>query len=300
MQEVEIDRRRAVEQGAAQHICRHPRSLRTEADADEGRRSPVRTSDGPCRRTRPAGVGQSVRQDGADGLCSRRGRAGIVADGVSERIYQRTRMPRHSTTRAGGTSRRTSQPTAMSLWFRWLVTVTLAEALGFLVPAAVGALLVDAPDTTMALAIVAAGLVEGTFLGAGQAAVARRVLPGLPVVRFVALTAVAAAFAYAIAMVPVLSGPRLTDLPWPVVGLLGLLTGDPAVGQHRHRAVVGVAPRAVRRGDVGACHRCGLDRGPAGFPRCGHAVAGARTAARARRSRSGPSPVSSWPRSSPR
>ena len=132
-------------------------------------------------------------------------------------------MPRHSTTRAGGTSRRTSQPTAMSLWFRWLVTVTLAEALGFLVPAAVGAVLVDAPDTTMALAIVAAGLVEGTFLGAGQAAVARRALPGLPVVRFVALTAVAAAFAYAIAMVPVLLGPRLTDLPWPVVGLLGLL-----------------------------------------------------------------------------
>jgi hypothetical protein len=90
-----------------------------------------------------------------------------------------------------------------SLWSRWLVTVTLAEAVGFLVPAAVGAVLDDAPDTTMALAIVAAGLVEGTFLGAGQAAVARRALPGLPVVRFVALTAVAAAFAYAIAMVPV-------------------------------------------------------------------------------------------------
>jgi len=67
----------------------------------------------------------------------------------------------------------------MSLWSRWLVTVTLAEALGFLVPAAVGAMLVDAPDTTMAVAIVAAGLVEGTFLGAGQAAVARRALPGL-------------------------------------------------------------------------------------------------------------------------
>ena len=123
-------------------------------------------------------------------------------------------MPRHSTTRADGTSRRTSQPTAWSLWSRWLVTVTLAEALGFLVPAAVGAMLVDAPDTTMALALVAAGLVEGTFLGAGQAAVARRMLPGLPMVRFVALTAVAAAFAYAIAMVPVLLGPRLTDLPW--------------------------------------------------------------------------------------
>ena len=47
--------------------------------------------------------------------------------------------------------------------------------------------------------------------------------PGLPVVRFVALTAAAAAFAYAIAMMPVLLGPRLTDLPWPVVGLLGLI-----------------------------------------------------------------------------
>lgn len=153
-------------------------------------------------------------------------------------------MPRHSTTRAGGTSRRTSQPTAMSLWFRWLVTVTLAEALGFLVPAAVGAMLVDAPDTTMALAIVAAGLVEGTFLGAGQAAVARRALPGLPVVRFVALTAVAAAFAYAIAMVPVLSGPRLTDLPWPVVGLHGLLLAILLLGS------IGTAQWSVLRGEL--------------------------------------------------
>jgi hypothetical protein len=69
-------------------------------------------------------------------------------------------MPRHSTTRAGGTRLRTSQPDALSLWSRWLVTVTLAEAVGFLVPAAVGAVLVDAPDATMAPAIVAAGLVE--------------------------------------------------------------------------------------------------------------------------------------------
>jgi len=132
----------------------------------------------------------------------------------------------------------------LSLWSRWLVTVTLAEAVGFLVPAAVGAVLVDAPDTTMALAIVAAGLVEGTFLGAGQAAVARRALPGLPVVRFVALTAVAAAFAYAIAMVPVLLGPRLTDLPWPVVGLLGLLLAILLLGS------IGTAQWSVLRGEL--------------------------------------------------
>ena len=153
-------------------------------------------------------------------------------------------MPRHSTTWAGGNPLRTSQPTALSLWSRWLVTVTLAEAVGFLVPAAVGAVLVDAPDTTMALAIVAAGLVEGTFLGAGQAAVARRALPGLPVVRFVALTAVAAAFAYAIAMVPVLLGPRLTDLPWPVVGLLGLLLAILLLGS------IGTAQWSVLRGEL--------------------------------------------------
>jgi len=132
----------------------------------------------------------------------------------------------------------------LSLWSRWLVTVTLAEAVGFLVPAAVGAMLVDAPDTTMAPAIVAAGLVEGTFLGAGQAAVARRALPGLPVVRFVALTAVAAAFAYAIAMVPVLLGPRLTDLPWPVVGLLGLLLAILLLGS------IGTAQWSVLRGEL--------------------------------------------------
>jgi hypothetical protein len=110
------------------------------------------------------------------------------------------------------------------------VTVTVAETLGFLAPAVVGAALADAPDTVMAPALVAAGLVEGTLLGAGQAAVARRVLPGLPVARFVALTAGAAAFAYAVAMVPVLLGPRLTALPWPVVGLLGLVLATLLLG----------------------------------------------------------------------
>ena len=153
-------------------------------------------------------------------------------------------MPRDSTRRAGGIPLRTSQPTGLSLWSRWLVTVTLAEAVGFLVPAAVGAMLVDAPDTTMAPAIIAAGLVEGTFLGAGQAAVARRALPGLPVVRFVALTAIAAALAYAIAMVPVLLGPRLTDLSWPAAGLLGLLLAILLLGS------IGTAQWSVLRGEL--------------------------------------------------
>ena len=153
-------------------------------------------------------------------------------------------MQRHSTERQGSAPVRTSQPAASSLWSRWLVTVTAAEALGFLVPAAVGAVLVDAPDTTMAPAIIAAGLVEGTLLGAGQAAVARRALPGLPVVRFVALTAAAAAFAYAIAMVPVLLGTRLTDLPWPVIGLLGLLLAILLLGS------IGTAQWTVLRGEL--------------------------------------------------
>jgi len=153
-------------------------------------------------------------------------------------------MPRHDATGAAGTPLRTSEPTALSLWSRWVVTVTLAEAVGFLVPAVVGAVLVDAPDTTLAFAIGGAGLVEGAFLGAGQAAVARSALPGLPVVRFVAMTAAAAAFAYAIAMVPVLLGPRLTDLPWPAVGLFGLLLAILLLGS------IGTAQWSVLRGEL--------------------------------------------------
>jgi len=153
-------------------------------------------------------------------------------------------MQRHAVEQAGAAPTRTAQLPGVSLWSRWLVTVTVAETLGFLVPAAVGATLADAPDTTMAPAIVAAGLVEGMLLGAGQAAVARRALPRLPVVRFVALTAGAAAFAYAMAMVPVLLGPRLTTLPWPVVGLLGLLLAILLLGS------IGTAQWSVLRDEV--------------------------------------------------
>jgi hypothetical protein len=153
-------------------------------------------------------------------------------------------MQAHGTEQAGGAPLSTAQPRDLSLWSRWLVTVTAAETLGFLVPASVGAALVDAPDTTMAPAIIAAGLVEGALLGAGQAAVARRARPGLPVVRFVALTAVAAAFAYAIALVPVVWGPRLTALPWPVVGLLGLSLAILLLGS------IGTAQWWVLRGEV--------------------------------------------------
>ena len=153
-------------------------------------------------------------------------------------------MQGHGTEQAGGAPLRTAQRRDLSLWSRWLVTVTAAETLGFLVPASVGAVLADAPDTTMALAIIAAGLVEGTLLGVGQAAVARRALPGLPVVRFVALTAAAAAFAYAIALVPVLWGPRLAELPWPVVGLLGLSLAILLLGS------IGTAQWCVLRAEV--------------------------------------------------
>jgi hypothetical protein len=153
-------------------------------------------------------------------------------------------MQRHATKRAGGAPDRTAQPPGLSLWLRWFVTVTAAETLGFLVPAAVGATLTDAPNTTMATAIVAAGLVEGTLLGAGQAAVARRALPHLPRARFVALTAGAAGFAYVIAMLPVLWGSRLAHLPWPVVGLFGLLLAILLLGS------IGTAQWCVLRGEL--------------------------------------------------
>jgi hypothetical protein len=100
---------------------------------------------------------------------------------------------------------------------RWLLRVTAGELAGFTVPALVGALTAASAPAVRLPALVAAGAVEGVALGAAQAGVLRRVLPGLAAGRFVGATAVAAALAYAIAMVPVALGGRLGALPAPLL-----------------------------------------------------------------------------------
>ncbi|MEV0895353.1 hypothetical protein [Actinoplanes sp. NPDC049802] len=112
------------------------------------------------------------------------------------------------------------------VWRSWTATVTAAEVAGFLAPAAVGALTADAAWTVTVPALLAAGAVEGTLLGWGQAVVLRRELPGFPRRRWIAVTAAAAVLAYAIGVLP--SSAAGVWQRWPaaaqvvVGGLLGL------------------------------------------------------------------------------
>lgn len=95
-------------------------------------------------------------------------------------------------------------------WRRWTVITTLGELLGFAAPAVVGALL--APEVAeaasrsvsvwFALAMMAAGGVEGAVLGAAQALVLRSGLPELPLGSWIGRTALGAAAAWAMGMTP--------------------------------------------------------------------------------------------------
>lgn len=85
---------------------------------------------------------------------------------------------------------------------RWLLAVTVAESVGFVAPAVTGATTGGRYE-----AMVAAGLVEGAVLGAGQVLGAGRQV--LPAVRWTVATAVGAGVAWAIAMLP-----TVLDVPW--------------------------------------------------------------------------------------
>ncbi|GAA4542213.1 hypothetical protein [Pseudonocardia xishanensis] len=105
-------------------------------------------------------------------------------------------------------------------WSRWFALVTAGEFLGFVAPAAVGALSTSWPMAATAPALLAAGAVEGSALGWAQARAFA--LPGLPVARFVLATAAGAVAAYAPALVPMAREGRV-PLPLLVVGGLVLL-----------------------------------------------------------------------------
>jgi hypothetical protein len=107
----------------------------------------------------------------------------------------------------------------------WVWSVTVAECLGFAAPALAGAVSADWPALAAAALLVPAGAVEGAALGWAQARVLRRVLVPFTAGRFVVATSVAAAFAYVVAMVPVVLGERLLRIPVPLLLLLGALLG---------------------------------------------------------------------------
>ncbi|WP_330275902.1 hypothetical protein OG205_09735 [Lentzea sp. NBC_00516] len=101
-------------------------------------------------------------------------------------------------------------------WFRW---TTAGEFAGFLAPALVGAL------TSSAELLVLAGVVEGAVLGAAQAAVLRRVLRAPQSWDWIGATAIAAGFAWAVAMIAVHNGERLNSLPLVVLLPLAAVAG---------------------------------------------------------------------------
>lgn len=101
-------------------------------------------------------------------------------------------------------------------WFRW---VTLGEFIGFGVPAVVGAL------TSSVTLLVLAGVLAGAVLGLAQAHVLRRYLSQLRMGEWVGVTALAAGFAWSIALLAVPNGERLAPLPLPVLLVIAAVAG---------------------------------------------------------------------------
>ncbi|MGI5129983.1 hypothetical protein ACQEVB_24495 [Pseudonocardia sp. CA-107938] len=169
--------------------------------------------------------------------------AGAVADGLGRGTE--VRVPDVG----GPTHASTGQATSRAgFGRRWVVRVTAGEVLGFTAPAAVGAALATAPAAVEVPALVAAGLVEGALLGSAQASVLRRALPALRTGQFVLATALAAATAYAIAMLPVMLGDRLSALPVVVLAAGGAVLGAvllASIGTAQWLVLRPVAPRSV-------------------------------------------------------
>lgn len=105
---------------------------------------------------------------------------------------------------------------------RWLIVVTSAESVGFLLPVTVGILTAaaDLEGMFLVLLFTAAGLLEGALLGLGQARVF-----GLPLhrARYVLFTALGAALAWALIMGAMTLGRSLEGQPAPVLIAAGLL-----------------------------------------------------------------------------
>jgi hypothetical protein len=112
-----------------------------------------------------------------------------------------------------------------SLRRTWIVTVAIAELLGFVAPAMVGVLTVAAPWPAALSLVVAAGALEGAMLGWGQVVVLRRALPGVRSARWVALTSAAAVLAYAIGMGPSTWASGFVKMPVAAQAILAVLAG---------------------------------------------------------------------------
>ncbi len=95
----------------------------------------------------------------------------------------------------------------------WIPIVTIAEFLGFTVPATVGVLTVSTSTGLAFPALVIAGAAEGALLGWGQATVLRQALPDFSRSRWICATAGSAAFAYVLGLGPSTWASSITRLP---------------------------------------------------------------------------------------
>ncbi|TDN92240.1 hypothetical protein [Microbacterium sp. BK668] len=129
---------------------------------------------------------------------------------------------------------------------RWLLLVGTGEAVGFAVPATVGALVADSGAAVLLL--LAAGFVEGVVLGGAQYLAMRRELPALRGALFCMLTGAAAVFAYVCGLLP--SSTAQVWMTWPivlrfaalavlVVAILGSIGGAQWFELRRHLAGAG-------------------------------------------------------------
>lgn len=115
---------------------------------------------------------------------------------------------------------------------KWVLFTALGELTGFLVPVAAGvagALLVGEAKTVVAvtatlLFAALGGLGEGSILAAWQAAVLRKRLPDLNRARFIGYTAIAAAAAWILGMLPSTISNSLMIPPWLwiTIGVIGI------------------------------------------------------------------------------
>jgi hypothetical protein len=130
---------------------------------------------------------------------------------------------------------------------RWLLLVTLAEAIAFLVPTCAGVLTANAGigGVAQAALLIAAGLVEGLVLGAGQACA----FP-LPVrrTRYALLTAVGAGIVWSSVMllIGVVGGETVPVAIRIVAGVATVLVGLAAIGSSQWFELRHHAERAHR------------------------------------------------------
>lgn len=113
----------------------------------------------------------------------------------------------------------TTELAARGLWQTWFRWTTAGEFAGFLAPALVGAV------SSSPQLLVLAGLAEGAVLGTAQAVVLRRVDRTVNGRGWVGATALAAGFAWTVALLAANNGERLNTLPLAVVLPLAAIAG---------------------------------------------------------------------------